>query len=162
MDHRTLVFWCVAMLTLSGCAIACSTIPNLDVKDYFKSADQVVLAEVVGGSRTAQSANLSDPPSVEKVQFKVLVTWKGSLRPGAFVNTNTVLGPGSCGLTVDPSLRVLIKTPPTTLKAGGIWVLFLNGSTPFDLSYGSGSSRLGDGGELTLGKLYRLAPRAQP
>jgi len=75
------------------------------------------------------------------------------------LNTKTPLGLGTCGLTVDSTLRVLVRTPASQLKTGEVWVLFL-GAAPFELSYGSGTARLGDGGENSLGSLYRLAPKA--
>jgi hypothetical protein len=159
MDQRSLLLVLLTTLLPSGRLLACTTDPGLTVKDYFKGADHVLLAEVVGGSRTAQSDNPADAPPVETVQFKVLVPWKGGLKVGSSLTTITSLWLGSCGLTVDSTLRVLVKTPPSTLKTGEIWVLFLGGGAPIELLYGSGSARLGDGGENLLGALYRLAPR---
>src|SRR4051812_37376963 len=100
MVQRSLVFWLLAALLVSEPAFACTTIPGLTIKDHFEGANHVVLAEVIGGSRTAQSDNPEDPPAVETVRFKVLVSWKGGLQPGSALNTNTSLGLGSCGLTV--------------------------------------------------------------
>ncbi len=158
MVRRPLIL-CIFTALLSGRALACTTISGLSVKDHFKESSHVVLAEVVGGSRTAQSDHADDPPAVETVQFKVLVSWKGDLKLGSMLTTKTSLGLGSCGLTVDSTLRVLVKTPPTELKTGEVWVLFLGGGAPIELSYGSGSARVGDGGESILGALYRLAPQ---
>ena len=160
MVKRLLVFWLVGSPLLGERALACTMIPDLTVKDHLEAATHVVLAEVVGGSRTAQSEDPEDPPAVETVQFKVLTSWKGGLRPGSTLTTKTSLGLGSCGLTTDSTLRVLIRTPPSKLKTGAIWVLFLGGGPPFELSYGSGSARVGDGGENSLGELYRLLPNA--
>jgi hypothetical protein len=160
MVQRSLTFWLLSALLVSAPAWGCTTFPDLTISDHFKGATQVVLAEVIGGSRTAQSDNPDDPPAVETVRFKVLVSWKGGLKPGSTLDSKTSLGLGSCGLTVDSTLRVLVKTPPSQLKTGEIWVLFLGGA-PYELSYGSGSARLGDGGEASLGALYRLAPKAR-
>jgi hypothetical protein len=163
MIRRLLVFWLVGSLLLSESVLACTTIPGLSVKDHLEEATHVLLAEIVGGSRTAQSDNPEDPPAVETVRFKVLVSWKGGLRPGSTLTTITSLGLGSCGLTTDSTHRVLVRAPPSNLETGAIWVLFLGGGSPLELSHGSGSARVGEGGENSLGELYRLvSPRGQP
>jgi hypothetical protein len=120
----------------------------------------VVLAEVLTAARTASTHDPGAPYPVANVTFKVLVTWKGSHQPGSTLEFKTAIGPGSCGMSIDPDMRMLVAEPAGKLQAGSIWILFLNGSKPpYNLEDPSG--RIGAGAERNLGRLYELSSHAE-
>jgi len=155
--QRAIVAACI--LIWGNATLACTSTDEPTVDDSFKRAAHVVMAEVIHGWRTAQSADPNAPSAVETVQFRVLVQWKGSYGPGAVVLTKTRVGVDACGLTIDPELRVLVATPASELRPGAVWILFLGGDSPHELHYDTGTARIGDGGELILERLYKLSRR---
>ena len=134
-------------------ADACTTAAVMTLESSFSQASGVVLAEVSDAARAAASNNLSDPYPVESVTFKVLVAWKGIQKPGSILKFETAIGPGSCGMSIDPEMRLLVAAPAKKLDSGGIWILFLNGSAPYGLEDPSG--KVGAGAERNLGRLLR-------
>ncbi len=143
---------------LSFHALACTLSVGQSVRDSFRDAQNVVLAEVEAGSRAAASTDPSRPGPIEAVTYRVLLSWKGRFAPGARVRTVTDLSPGSCGLSVDPSYRLLVEKPPVEVPSGGIWVLFLgSGAAPLSLDATLGSRRVGAGGELYMRELFDLS-----
>lgn len=154
---RTL-FLVATVLTLAAsfAADACTAIVSATLESSFGEAAGVVLAEVMTAARTTSSSEPGAIYPVETVAFKVLVTLKGSHRPGSTLEFKTAIGPASCGMSVDPDMRMLVAAPAKKLPAGGIWVLFLNSSTPpYNLEGPSG--RIGSGVERNLGRLYELS-----
>jgi hypothetical protein len=142
-------------LTASFAADACTEPVGGTLDSAFGDADGVVLAEVLTAARTASSSDPAAAYPVENVTFKVLVTWRGSHKAGSVLEFKTAIGPGSCGLSVDPEVRLLVAAPAKKLPVGSIWVLFLIGPTPYSLEDPSG--RVGAGAERNLGRLYELS-----
>ena len=138
-------------------SLACSTVPGRTVDALYSEANGVVMAEVMAAHRTAQSSDPGATYAVETVTFKVLVSWKGPSKAGQAFATRTDIGPGSCGLTIDPTPRLLVATPESDLPVGSIWVIFLDDSSPHTLSSDAGHARIRNGAEKMLRRLYELS-----
>jgi hypothetical protein len=138
-------------------AYACTRAVGTTLESSFDAADGVVLAEVLNGARTAATSDVAADDPVETVAFKVLLAWKGNLEPGSILEFETATGPGSCGMSIDPEMKLLVTAPPKQLRSGGIWILFLSGASPYTLDEPSG--RVGAGAERNLGRLHELAVR---
>jgi hypothetical protein len=152
---RTLSLLAVAVvLAVVRPAAACTRDASATLQSAFDSAAGVVLGEVVSGSRTAASSDPAAEYPMETVTFRVLHSWKGISKPGSTLTFRTEIGPGSCGLSIDPQMRSLESSAAKKLAGGGIWILFFDGRASHELQHPSG--RIGDGAERDLGLLYEL------
>jgi hypothetical protein len=140
-------------------AVACSCAPPESVESSVRRASIVVLAEVVS---SVQHRSASDAVT-EDVTFRVIKTFKGTLKPGSLLRTQSNLGPaGPCGVSVKNSpvwLEFLVKDKPTPTPLAGRWVIYAPEKQPFELSMCGPSVPMEAGGGDVLRQLRALTKR---
>ena len=72
-------------------------------------------------SGTAATSDVAADDPVETVAFKILLAWKGNLRPGSNLKFETAIGPGSCGMSIDPEMKFLVTAPAKQLRGRDVW-----------------------------------------
>lgn len=149
----------VALLTIT-CAIpsldafGCSCAPPKSTEEAFKEAEVVVLGEAI--SITHQPSEAS-PQSVivEDDVFRVILAFKGNLKPGDLFRVRSVIyRAGGCGLSAENSPVWIYERNGHPVHLSGIWVVYGGKRQPFTLS-GCGPSKPIEGGGL--GDLQDLA-----
>ena len=151
-----LAFSCVIPLAV---AFGCSCAYPKSTKDAFDEAKFVVLGEAVA---TKQHRPDPSKPSfiVEDDVFRVILAFKGGLRPGELFRVRSVIYPeGGCGLSAKNSPVWLYERKGHPLRLSGIWVIY-GGTQPFSLTECGPSKPIEAGGIMDLYKLVQLTKEA--
>lgn len=151
----------VVLLALS-CAIplagafGCSCASPKSTRDAFDEANVVVLGQAIAIKQHPSGASRQSP-IVEDDVFRVILAFKGALRPGEVFRVRSVIyAAGGCGLSARNSPVWLYRRKGLPLRLSGIWVIYGGGKQPFTLS-GCGSSKpIEAGGIEDLYKLVQL------
>jgi hypothetical protein len=150
------------VVVLGSDAVACSCAPPQSVESSVRKASSVVLAEVVSSEQRRSAADAV----TEDVTFRVIETFKGTLKPGSLLRTHSNLGPaGPCGISVKNSpvwLETPVKGKPTPTSLAGRWVIYAPEKQPFELSMCGPSVPMEAGGGGVLRQLRVLAKRDHP
>lgn len=143
---------------VGGDCLACS--PDLrimnSVGESLKSSNVVALAYL----ESLESVPIPDGEykggTRENAKFLVLEAWKGRLVPGAHIETVTTIWNANCGISAVNSPRWIVDKNGRAAPVSRVWLLYLGGKEPFQLTIGRRSSPLNIQGAEDLPELYRL------
>ncbi len=128
------------LLTASRLAGACS----YDLRDYdtvekrFNASEIVVVADVVTSVRNPFTYPDGYKSEKEVVTFRVVEVFKGDVKSGAHLVTETALD-SSCALNVRNSPPIIEDVKGGLVKTGKRWLLYLAERRPFQLEQTPGS-----------------------
>lgn len=150
----------LAVLLIISCfipsleAFGCSCAPPKTAKEAFEEAQVVVLGEAIT-IRQHRSGAPQQSILVEDDVFRVILAFKGGLRPGDLFRVRSLIyQAGGCGLSAKNSPVWLYEKKGHPLHLSGIWVVYGGKQQPFTLTGCGPSKPLEAGG---LGDLQDLA-----
>src|SRR5262249_19221801 len=127
----------LCLLRISS-AIACSGPPPLNVKDELKTANLVVVAEVISVQQHPTAGDTSGRWLTEDATFKVLEVFKGPYARGDVIHIISNIGPGPCGMSARNNpvwIESVGKDRKTFAPAlSGRWLIYGHGSEPYELN----------------------------
>lgn len=147
------VFMALSCVVPLADAFGCSCTSPISIRDAFDEADVVVLGQAVAIKQHRPGAP-QQSPIVEDDVFRVIMAFKGTLKPGEIFRVRSVIYPdGACGLSARNSPAWLYERKGHPLRLSGIWVIYGGKKQPFTLS-GCGPSKPIEAGGIE--DLYRL------
>ncbi len=141
----------IASRTAAGCSYDLRLYNTVEKR--FVASRIVALAEVVSSAREKFSYDHEYEGTREVVVFRVLEVWKGPIKAGMKLVTSSDID--GCGLNVLNSPPI-IESPDGPVDIGNIWLLYLRGDSPYELTQQLDPSPL-MGAAAELPELYRLA-----
>jgi hypothetical protein len=154
---------------LSGClrvaaVFACNGPPPPSIQDALEAAQMVIVAEVISTEQQPASADPSGRFVREAATFRILQVFKGVRRKGDVIHVISDVGPGACGLSA--------KNHPVSIESvgkdgqidapvlSGRWLIYGNGTEPFELNRHSRTKPMEFGGDAEVRELRRLLKRS--
>jgi hypothetical protein len=141
----------IASRTAAGCSYDLRLYNTVEKR--FVASRIVALAEVVSSAREKFSYDMEYEGIREVVVFRVLEVWKGPIKAGMKLVTSSDID--GCGLNVRNSPPIL-ESPDGPVDIGNVWLLYLRGDSPYELTQQLGSFPL-IGAASELPEIYRLA-----
>jgi hypothetical protein len=170
MERSFRLFALLPALLVPAVALACSCPEPRDVDAEFWAARAVMLVEVLSSDRIPADGARTPPRQfdVERARVRVLVAWKGPIRPGDIVILESPQT-GTCGrnTTNDPPWALTDDEADTgarqldTRRRAALpktWLVYGYGDQPWALT-GCSRSDPADWVPLDIEALDRLAPR---
>jgi hypothetical protein len=158
---KTLTVLVLVLTAMGGHrAMACSC-NNLSLEDALARASDVIVARVIGTHQAPAEEDASGRYIVETASFVVVESIKGSKEVGDVVQTRSEIGPGTCGISARNNPAWLEQAPEragmvSEVKISDTWLIFREGTQPFELTFCSKSMPLNVGGSDEVAALHRL------